>query len=309
MASDDDILGFTLTRLAPAKINLALHVVGQRPDGYHLLESLVTFADAGDRLGFSLSDDDRFTVSGPFCGDLPLTGEGASGNLVLRARDLLRAHLVERGIAARPVHLHLEKNLPVASGIGGGSADAAAALLGLLELWGASSDRGRLQNIALNLGADVPMCLEGRPLVASGIGEKLQPTPLPRFHMLLVNPLVAVSTPVIFQMLTSKTNPPLAMAHRPVAASDWIEALKGMRNDLEPPARLLEPAITAVADALLNTGAVFVRMSGSGATCFGLFATAAERDVAAAVLSTQKPNWYVLACNSVSGGEDDHGGH
>ena len=179
MARESDIPGFALTRLAPAKINLALHVVGQRPDGYHLLESLVTFADAGDRLGFSRSTEDRFTVSGPFSTDLPLTGEGASGNLVVRARDLLRAHLVERGIAAGPVHLHLEKNLPVASGIGGGSADAAAALLGLLELWGASADRGSLQDMALNLGADVPMCLEGRPLIASGIGEELQPVSLP----------------------------------------------------------------------------------------------------------------------------------
>ncbi|WP_349437546.1 4-(cytidine 5'-diphospho)-2-C-methyl-D-erythritol kinase [Pararhizobium sp. A13] len=309
MANEGGIPGFALTRLAPAKINLALHVVGQRPDGYHLLESLVTFADAGDRIGFSHSTEDRFTVSGSFSTDLPLTGEGASGNLVLRARDLLRAHLVERGIAAGSVHLHLEKNLPVASGIGGGSADAAATLLGLLELWGASADPSSLRDMALNLGADVPMCLEGRPLIASGIGEELEPIPLPRFHMLLVNPRGAVSTPVIFRMLTNKTNPSLAMAHRAVAASDWIKALKGMRNDLEPPARLLEPAIGAVADALLKTGAVFVRMSGSGATCFGLFTTAAERDVAAAVLSTQKPNWYVLACNSVSGDGDDHGWH
>lgn len=109
MARENGIPGFALTRLAPAKVNLALHVVGQRPDGYHLLESLVTFADAGDRVGFSHATDDRFTVSGRFSTDLPLTGEGASGNLVLRARDLLRAHLVERDIAAGPVHLHLEK--------------------------------------------------------------------------------------------------------------------------------------------------------------------------------------------------------
>ncbi len=307
MATEDGIPGFALTRLAPAKINLALHVVGQRPDGYHLLESLVTFADAGDRIGFSHSAEDRFTVSGRFSTGLPLTGEGAAGNLVLRARDLLRAHLVERGIAAGPVHLHLEKNLPVASGIGGGSADAAAALLGLLELWGASADRESLRDMALKLGADVPMCLEGRPLVASGIGEELATIPLPRFPMLLVNPLVAVSTPVIFRMLTNKANPALDIPLGAVAANDWIAALKNMRNDLEPPARLLEPAIAAVSDALLGAGAAFVRMSGSGATCFGLFGAAAERDAAAAVLSTQNPNWYALACNSVSG--EDHGRH
>ncbi|MFT2211147.1 4-(cytidine 5'-diphospho)-2-C-methyl-D-erythritol kinase [Rhizobium giardinii] len=307
MTTEDGIPGFALTRLAPAKINLALHVVGLRPDGYHLLESLVTFADAGDRIGFSHSAEDRFTVSGRFSTDLPLTGEGASGNLVLRARDLLRAHLVERGIAAGPVHLHLEKNLPVASGIGGGSADAAATLLGLRELWEASADRDSLRDMALKLGADVPMCLEGRPLVASGIGEELAPIPLPRFPMLLVNPLVAVSTPVIFRMLTSKANSALDIPLGAVVASDWIAALKNMRNDLEPPARLLEPAIAAVSDALLGAGAAFVRMSGSGATCFGLFGAAAERDAAAAVLSTQNPNWYALACNSVSG--EDHGRH
>jgi 4-diphosphocytidyl-2-C-methyl-D-erythritol kinase len=306
MAREDGIPGFALTRLAPAKINLALHVVGQRPDGYHLLESLVTFADAGDRVGFSPSSEDRFTVSGPFSGDLPLTGEGASGNLVLRARDLLRSYLIEKGIDAAPVHLHLEKNLPIASGIGGGSADAAVALLGLLELWGTSPDRGRLHEIALKLGADVPMCLEGRPLIASGIGEELEPIPLPSFHMLLVNPLVAVSTPVIFRMLANKANPSLLLPGGAVAVGDWVEALRGMRNDLEPPARLLEPAIGAVSDALWGAGAVFVRMSGSGATCFGLFTTTAGRDAAALVLSTQNPNWYVLACNSVSGEEDHH---
>ncbi|MCV9963038.1 4-(cytidine 5'-diphospho)-2-C-methyl-D-erythritol kinase [Pararhizobium sp. BT-229] len=309
MAGDDGIPGFSLTRLAPAKINLALHVVGQRPDGYHLLESLVTFADAGDRVGFSRSDEDSFTVSGPFSGDLPLTGEGASGNLVLKARDLLRAHLTERGIEARPVHLHLEKNLPVASGIGGGSTDAAATLLGLLEIWEAPIGPDALQDIALRLGADVPMCLKGKPLIARGIGEELEPLALPAFPMLLVNPLIAVSTPVIFRMLTDKSNPALHIPPRKAGTGDWIVTLKSMRNDLEPPARRLEPAIADVSDALLGCGAAFVRMSGSGATCFGIFADAGERDAAAAVLSTQKPDWYVLACNSVNGEEDHHGRH
>lgn len=161
--------------------------------------------------------------------------------------------------------------------------------------------------MALKLGADVPMCLAGRPVIASGIGEKLEPIPLPCFPMLLVNPLVALSTPLIFRMLTNKANATLDIPRGAVAASGWIEALKCTRNDLEPPARLLEPAITAVSDALLSAGAAFVRMSGSGATCFGLFATTAERDAAAAVLSTQNPNWYILACNSVSG--VDHGRH
>lgn len=306
MADQDRLDDFTLTRIAPAKINLALHVVGQRADGYHLLESLVTFADAGDRIGFSISDDDRFTVSGRFSAGLPLTGEAATGNLVLKARDLLRAHLNEKGITAGPVHLHLEKNLPVASGIGGGSADAAAVLLGLLNLWKVSIDRDDLLQIALTLGADVPMCLHGRPLIARGIGEDIQTVAdFPSFPMLIVNPLKAVSTPVIFRLLKDKTKPPLLMPQGKPSRDGWIDVLKGLRNDLEPPARDLEPDIGAVSGALGLTGAVFVRMSGSGASCFGLYASTEARNEAAAILSRQHPNWYALACNSIHG-EEDH---
>ncbi|MCW0000476.1 4-(cytidine 5'-diphospho)-2-C-methyl-D-erythritol kinase [Pararhizobium sp. YC-54] len=306
MANKDGISGLSLARIAPAKINLALHVVGQRADGYHLLESLVTFADAGDRVGFSLSGKDRFTVSGPFSADLPLTGAGAERNLVLKARDLLRVHLSENGIKAGPVHLHLEKNLPVSSGIGGGSADAAATLLGLLDLWQVSIDRDSLLEIALKLGADVPMCLHDRPLVARGIGENIQTvTGFPSFPMLIVNPLKAVSTPVIFGLLKDKTKPPLRMPQDKLSSDGWIDVLKDLRNDLEEPARELEPAIGAVSGALGLTGACLVRMSGSGASCFGLYASARARDEAAAVLSREHPNWYVLACNSVHG-EEDH---
>lgn len=309
MAHNSGIPGFALTRRAPAKINLALHVVGQRADGYHLLESLVTFADAGDRIGFSPSAEDRFTVSGPFCADLPLAGEGAADNLVLRARDALRAHLLRTGLAAGPVDLHLEKNLPVASGIGGGSADAAAALLGLLDIWNARIGDSDLQAIALTLGADVPMCLASRPLVARGIGEDVTAITLPAFPMLLVNPRVGVSTPVIFRSLANKTNPPLSLPHQTLTPDAWMSALKTMRNDLEAAARQIEPAIATVSDALLENGASFVRMSGSGATCFALFATHEGRDAAAQALSIQHPCWYVLACNSLGAERDDDGRH
>jgi 4-diphosphocytidyl-2-C-methyl-D-erythritol kinase len=306
MADQDGLDDFTLTRIAPAKINLALHVVSQRADGYHLLESLVTFADAGDRIGFSISEEDRFSLSGRFSVDLPLAGEAATGNLVLKARDLLRGHLSEKGIETGPVHLHLEKNLPVASGIGGGSADAAATLLGLLDLWKVSIDRQSLLQIALNLGADVPMCLEGQPLIARGIGEDIElVTDFPSFPMLIINPLKAVSTPVIFRLLKDKTKPPLTMPPDRQSRDGWIDVLKALRNDLEPPARELEPEITAVSDALGLTSASLVRMSGSGASCFGLYASTEARDEAAAVLSRQHPNWYVLACNGVHG-EEDH---
>lgn len=295
MAADGGLDSFALTRMAPAKINLALHVVGQRPDGHHLLESLVTFADAGDRIGISPAMEDRFTVSGPFAEDVPLSAD----NLVLRARDLLRAHLNPLGLDASPVHIHLEKNLPVASGIGGGSADAAAALLGLEDLWSAAPNLDERLSIALKLGADVPMCLEGKPLIARGIGEKLDMIDaLPSFPMLLVNPRMAVSTPVIFRTLVNKTNPPLPSMIHTGTAADWIATMRTMRNDLEPPARSIEPSIAAVSDALSGTGASLVRMSGSGATCFGIYAEDGERDAAAAFLSQRHPNWYVLPCRS-----------
>ncbi|KQV43722.1 MULTISPECIES: 4-(cytidine 5'-diphospho)-2-C-methyl-D-erythritol kinase [unclassified Rhizobium] len=300
---------FERVLIAPAKINLALHVIGQKPDGYHLLESIVTFADRGDRIGFSRAEIDRFTVSGPFAADIPADGAVAAGNLVIKARDGLRRLLAQRGLAAAPVHLHLEKNLPVTSGIGGGSADAAATLHGLMALWDAPlSDpafEAALAVLAVELGADVPICLRGKPLVARGIGEDTETLAnFPAFPMLLVNPRVPVSTPAIFRALTTKTNPPLALPGGNPPAQQWLVALSAMRNDLEPPARQLEPVIATVSQALSDSGALFARMSGSGATCFGLFADMAARDRAAAALSKQHPDWYVLSCFSIQGDAD-----
>ncbi|NUS71243.1 MAG: 4-(cytidine 5'-diphospho)-2-C-methyl-D-erythritol kinase [Ensifer adhaerens] len=302
--SEGDIAGFALTRAAPAKINLALHVVGQRADGHHLLESLVTFADRGDRIGLSLADADRFTVSGAFAAALPMDA-GAGGNLVLKARDLLRDEL--RALnpdAAGPVHLHLEKNLPLASGIGGGSADAAAALLGLLDLWGATIEPSRLGAIALRLGADVPMCLAGRPLLAKGIGEDITPVAdFPALPIVLVNPLVAVSTPIVFRTLANKTNTPLVAPDSAGTAAEWISAIATMRNDLQPPAEGLEPVIGKVCQALTEAGSALTRMSGSGATCFGLFDSDARAAATARTLSEAYPGWYVLACKTVGKGK------
>ncbi|THK36887.1 4-(cytidine 5'-diphospho)-2-C-methyl-D-erythritol kinase [Ensifer sp. MPMI2T] len=297
----DGIPGFALTCAAPAKINLALHVVGQRADGHHLLESLVTFADCGDRIGLASTDADRFTLSGRFADGLPLSAENKSGNLVLRARDLLRSELTSRGMAAGPVHLHLEKNLPVASGIGGGSADAAATLRGLLMLWGASVEPAKLDAIALELGADVPMCLDGGPLLAKGIGEAITALPdLPSFPIVLVNPLVAVSTPVIFRMLINKANPPLVLPQGQNTAEGWLSAMADMRNDLEPPARELAPVIEDVSDILRAAGAALVRMSGSGATCFGLFDSDERAHQAAERISASHPEWYVCAARTTA---------
>ncbi|MBD9493071.1 4-(cytidine 5'-diphospho)-2-C-methyl-D-erythritol kinase [Ensifer sp. ENS01] len=302
--SEGDIAGFALTRAAPAKINLALHVVGQRADGHHLLESLVTFADRGDRIGLSPADADRFTVSGAFAAALPMDA-GAGGNLVLKARDLLRAELqaVDPDTAG-PVHLHLEKNLPLASGIGGGSADAAATLLGLLDLWGATIEPSRLGAIALQLGADVPMCLAGTPLLAKGIGEDITPlADFPALPVVLVNPLVAVSTPVVFRALANKTNPTLVAPHRAGTAAEWISAIATMRNDLQLPAEGLEPVIGTVRKALTEAGTALTRMSGSGATCFGLFDSDVRAAATARALSEAYPGWYVLACRTVGKGK------
>ena len=310
MVDDDGASGITLTEPAPAKINLALHVVGQRADGYHRLDMLVTFAAFGDRVSIFAADSDRFTLSGRFAEQLADTT--MADNLVLKARDRLRAALTERGIAAPPVHLHLEKNLPVASGIGGGSADAAATLRGLLRHWNAGIDRHLLDGIALGLGADVPMCLASRPLVARGIGEEIElRTDLPALAMVLVNPLVGVSTPEIFRRLQDKHNPRLKVPRAGTAEPCWLAALQAMRNDLEAPAAALCPEIEEVRQALAATGPALVRMSGSGATCFGLYHGLKAAERAARDLVAAHPGWFVVAsaafARETSEGEDGHG--
>lgn len=296
MADADALSGFPLVEPAPAKINLALAVTGRREDGYHLLDSLVTFTAFGDRIGLAPAAGDRFTLSGRFGGALSADGD----NLVTRARDRLRAALAASGQAAPPVHIHLEKNLPIASGIGGGSADAAATLRGLLKLWRATLPGGALDALALGLGADVPMCLAGRPLLARGVGEEITPVALPALVMVLANPLVGVSTPAVFQALASRNNPPLALA----GAAGWADALASLRNDLEPPARRLCPQIAVIAESLATTGPALVRMSGSGATCFALYETDAAAEHAAEALSRRHPHWFFAATRTLEGTDD-----
>lgn len=287
----------SISEEARAKINLALHVTGQRPDGYHLLDMLVTFADHGDRLDFMPSPTDEFTLSGRF-GET-LAGDGGT-NLVLKARDLLREVI---GPLAFPVRIHLEKNLPVASGIGGGSADAAATLRGLMRLWDTSLPEEALAALALKLGADVPMCLASRPLIARGIGEKIEPVPeLPVLAMVLANPLKGVSTPEVFRRLATKNNPTLRLAPSLRGTADWLAAIGAARNDLEPPARELVPEIAVISAMLQAHGALLTRMSGSGATCFGIFATVAAAEDAAAALHDARSDWYFQATETVSGG-------
>lgn len=279
---------------APAKINLALHVVGQRADGYHLLETLVTFTDAGDRLSFAAADVDHFSISGPFSA-LLANNDSLSNNLVLRARDLLRQAVIAGGQQAPAVAIHLEKNLPIASGIGGGSADAAATLRGLLRFWQSSIPTETLDVIALSLGADVPMCFAGTPLMARGIGEELTLLPqLPAFAMVLANPLMGVSTPEIFRRLQTKNNPHVPDT-LPQNKQDWQAFIHSLRNDLEAPATVALPVIREVSDLLQQHGATLVRMSGSGATCFGIFPSFEAAQEAEASLAAQRPDWYFKA--------------
>ena len=285
---------------ARAKINLALHITGQRPDGYHLLDTLVTFADAGDRLTFEPADRDEFAVSGRYAAGLPTDPDAKTGNLVTRARDLLRAQAEGQRASAPPVKIHLEKNLPIASGIGGGSADAAATLRGLAHLWQFDVPAADLQALALKLGADVPMCLESRPLVARGIGEDIRLlADFPPLHMLLANPLVEVSTPTIFKLLTEKNNSSLALPRDGTLLSGWVEALRAARNDLQPPAEKLEPNIGEAIHLLRSTDPLLARMSGSGATCFAVYGSAEACARAGKALEAARPEWYLQTTQTI----------
>jgi 4-diphosphocytidyl-2-C-methyl-D-erythritol kinase len=276
---------------APAKINLALHITGQREDGYHTLESLTVFAKIGDQIEIVPSAKDEFFSEGPFGFGLA----GGVANLVEKAREVLRQHA--GGRPCPPVAIRLTKNLPVASGIGGGSADAAATLHGLNALWQLDLTHDDLTRLSLLLGADVPMCVYGTPLIAKGIGEVIEPIEtMPPLHLLLVNPGIAVSTPAIFNALTTKQNaalPALLDKSHLESLHSWIAWLLDARNDLEPPALALYPLIADVLRALRAHGASVVRMSGSGATCFGLFETSEALDAARGAIALNHPQWWV----------------
>lgn len=265
---------------APAKVNLALHVTGRRADGYHLLDSLVVFAGVGDRLTLADAPALGLAITGPQAGALPVTDD----NLVLRAA---------RAMGEGAARITLEKVLPVASGIGGGSADAAAALRLIARV------RGRAlppPDQVLALGADVPVCLSGRAVRMTGIGEGLLPLahPLPPAWLVLANPLQGVSTPEVFRALDRRDNPPLPDLPRLRDAAELAAWVALQRNDLEPPAARLLPVIAQVKAALAaQAGCLIARMSGSGATCFGLFPDAHSASTAARAIRTARPDWWV----------------
>ncbi|MHA1600088.1 MAG: 4-(cytidine 5'-diphospho)-2-C-methyl-D-erythritol kinase, partial [Alphaproteobacteria bacterium] len=226
-----------LQRPAWAKVNLTLHITGCRADGYHELESLVVFAGVGDTLEFAPADDLTLTITGPFAPAIATAGGASAGsmvddNLVLRAARALR----ERLEIAEGVRIRLDKHLPVAAGIGGGSADAAAALLGLVAFWGAG-DRAMLSEIGPGLGADVPVCLAGGPSYVSGVGERIAPVPdLPPAWLVLVNPGRPLGTGAVFAARTGDFSPPQPWNEPVTTAADLAVRLLAYRNDLEPAA-------------------------------------------------------------------------
>ena len=281
-----------------AKVNLTLRVVGRRTDGYHDLESLVAFADCADRLTLAPGHDLKLTTTGPLAGEC---GE-ASDNLVFRAALLL----AERVPGLKLGEFALDKVLPVAAGIGGGSADAAAALRLLARLNSLSLDDPRLREVALLTGADVPVCLLSRASEMTGVGESLLPLALPKMPCVLVNPCVPVPTKDVFAALGLRSGELLVGASDVLQSSawpeegasleDWVEALSLSSNDLEQPAMRIQPVIGEVLSALNATnGAWLARMSGSGATCFAIYENTAEAERASRKIKVDHPKWWVHA--------------
>jgi 4-diphosphocytidyl-2-C-methyl-D-erythritol kinase len=282
---------------APAKINLALHVTGRRPDRYHDLESLVVFADLADELEAVEAPADTLKITGPFA-----TGLGAGEtNLVMRAVAAFRSRWPDR--VRTGLSLTLRKNLPVAAGLGGGSADAAAALRLLAGLSVTPVTEADLYPLAAALGADVPMCLLSRSSLIGGVGDVIIPLDdFPPCHVVLVNPLVPVVTAEVFRRLLSHDNPKLPPLPDPLTRPSQLGLwLEGTRNDLEPPAIDLVPVIGDLIHRVTATqGCILARMSGSGATVFGLFGSSAQAHQAAHDLRAHFPGYWVAAAPIIS---------
>lgn len=272
---------------APAKINLFLHVGGKRADGYHELESLVVFAKVGDELVCKRADEFSLSIDGPFASALTPDPD----NLVLKAAGALAAHAGVR----KGARITLTKNLPVASGIGGGSADAAATLRGLARLWDLNVTQEQLRKIGETLGSDVPVCIDSRPAWMEGRGETVtELSGIPEVAMVLVNPGVAVPTEKVFGALKERRGVGLPLPQAMKGAGELVAYLKTTANDLEAPAREIAPVIGEVLDTLASQpGTLLVRMSGSGATCFGLFESDEFATAAAHALKARNPRWWI----------------
>lgn len=285
-----------LTIFAPAKINLYLHVTGRLDNGYHTLDSLVVFADIGDRVEIEPAPDFEFRVRGPFAGGFgpkEMDASPHSSNLIVQA-----AWALARAAQKVPnIRATLTKNLPLASGLGGGSADAAAILWGLLEWWGLSSQAHYLPGLMSRLGADVPVCLPCKPARIRGIGDVLDPVPpMPEIPVVLVHPGKPCPTATVFSHFTGSFKEPQPMPENMENFGELISFLKKQGNDLYEPARQSVPEIDNVLNALnARKGCALARLSGSGATCFGLFETEAAAQAAAKAIAAENPDWWVKA--------------
>jgi 4-diphosphocytidyl-2-C-methyl-D-erythritol kinase len=276
-----------LAEQAPAKINLTLRVLGRRDDGYHELESLVAFADIADTLALQPANETALDIAGPFA-----TASGpVTDNLVLKAAAALRQRVND----LKAGHFQLQKNIPVAGGLGGGSADAAAALRLLARANDLPAGDPRLATAALAVGADVPVCLDSRPRVMRGIGERLTPpVELPRLAVVLVNPAVPLSTRDVFAGLTVTPGKKENISPVPCAPTELFDYLKTNGNDLTAAAIARAPVVAEVLATLSELpGARFAAMSGSGPTCFALFASPAEAATAARRVHSANKNWWV----------------
>jgi 4-diphosphocytidyl-2-C-methyl-D-erythritol kinase len=304
-----------LSEAAPAKLNLYLHVVGRRPDGYHELDSLVAFVEAGDALSAAPAENLSLTIEGPFAAGL---SAGADNQVMKAARAFSSLSSRTSGVPtprdpesivpperwipdqvrgdgeARGAAITLTKNLPVASGIGGGSADAAATLRLLRRLWRLDMPDDALAALGLSLGADLPVCLRRRPSILRGIGEQLSDAPaLPPAGLVLVNPRVPLATPDVFRRRSGPFSAPVAFA-APRDVAGLAAALATAGNDLEAPATALVPVIGVILQALrASPGCRLARLSGSGATCFGIYDDASAAEKAAAWLSMRDSGWWV----------------
>lgn len=284
-----------LEALARAKINLFLHVGARRTDGLHDLSSWVAFAEIGDYLvADQIASDIGLNVEGPYGEAVPL----GTDNLVLQAAYMMRAEAEGQRAGSPGAELYLEKNLPIASGIGGGSADAAATLHLLNELWALKLSGQQLMEIGASLGSDIPVCVYNRSALVAGRGELVKPGPeLPPIAIVLVNPGVELPTGPVFQGLTRRTGAsPVFVPDEVMDAAHLAKVLSATTNDLEEPALALAPVISDVLKVLKAVpGSLMSRMSGSGATCFGIFADDAAAQTAAIALKRARPNWWIAA--------------
>jgi len=287
-------VGATLLEKAPAKVNLTLRVRGRRADGYHELESLVAFADLADTLALEPDNKDTLEITGPFAAD----SGAVSDNLVLKA--LAAAHIYIGGVRAG--RFSLEKNIPVAAGLGGGSADAAATLRLIARVNEIAPNDARIMSAAQAVGADVPVCLASRPRIMRGVGELLSdPVDLPPLAGVLVNPRVPLSTGDVFSKFAGAQSGN-DLGDVPCGLGSLVDFLRLHGNDLTPAARACSPVVGEVLQALESLpGAKLIRMSGSGPTCFALFSTPSEATTAVRRLASERKDWWVQAATIGAG--------